>query len=206
MASKLTPKQEAFIREYLRTGSGIEAYKRAYNAEGMVANSIYREACLLLQHPKVAQRLGVAQAKLEAKTEKVLDNLAVTKERIISELAKIGFSNMMDYIKPQDDGTAYIDLSKLSRDTAAAISEVTIDQYTEGEGDEARPVKKVKFKLLDKRAALVDLGKHMGMFVERREVGVPGDFDEKTDEQLAHEIATEAEDMGLVFHGSKSIN
>lgn len=31
--------------------------------------------------------------------------------------------------------------------------------------------KRVKFKLMDKRAALVDIGKHLGMFVERKLLG-----------------------------------
>jgi hypothetical protein len=34
----------------------------------------------------------------------------------------------------------------------------------DGRGENARAVKRVKFKLRDKRAALVDLGRHLGMF------------------------------------------
>jgi len=73
-------------------------------------------------------------------------------------------------MKTQPDGTAYVDLSDLDRDKAAAISEIVVDEYTEGKGDDARQVKRVRFKLHDKRAALLDIGKHLGMFRERVEV------------------------------------
>ena len=46
------------------------------------------------------------------------------------------------------------DLSTLTREQAAAVREVSVDD------------RKVRFKLYDKRAALVDLGKHLGAFKE----------------------------------------
>jgi hypothetical protein len=57
----------------------------------------------------------------------------------------------------------------LTRDQAAAIQDITIDEYTDGRGQDAQPVKRIKFKLRDKRAALVDLGKHLGMFKDLSE-------------------------------------
>jgi phage terminase small subunit len=36
-------------------------------------------------------------------------------------------------------------------------------------GEKARDVKRVKFRLADKRAALVDLGRHLGMFVNKHQ-------------------------------------
>ena len=65
---------------------------------------------------------------------------------------------------------AFVDLSELTREQAAAISEVTVEDYKDGRGEDARDVRKVKFKLSDKRSALVDIGKHLGMFVERKEL------------------------------------
>ncbi len=47
---------------------------------------------------------------------------------------------------------------------AAALQEVTVEDFTEGRGEDKRDVRRVKFKLYDKRAALVDLGRHLGMF------------------------------------------
>ena len=46
----------------------------------------------------------------------------------------------------------------LDRDKATAISEVVVDVVQDGKGEGADTVKRVRFKLADKRAALVDLG------------------------------------------------
>ena len=88
---------------------------------------------------------------------------------ILHELAKIGFSNMLDYVSITNGGDLITDFSALTKDQAAAISEVTIETYTEGRGEDAEEVKRVKFKLSDKRAALVDMGRHLGMFKDKIE-------------------------------------
>jgi len=66
-------------------------------------------------------------------------------------------------------GDPYLDFSALTRDQAAALQEVTVEDYVDGRGENAREVKRVRFKLADKRAALVDLGRHLGMFKDRVE-------------------------------------
>lgn len=45
--------------------------------------------------------------------------------------------------------------------------------------------------------ALELLGKELGMFVERREVGAPGEFDDKTPDELRDFVRSEAEALGL---------
>ena len=67
---------------------------------------------------------------------------------------------MLDYMKVQGSD-AIVDLSTLTCDQAAAIQEVTIEDYRDGRGADARDVRRVKVKLSDKRAALVDMGKHL---------------------------------------------
>lgn len=80
----------------------------------------------------------------------------------------LGFSNMGDYIRVNGDGLPYVDLSEITRRQSAAIKEVTVDSYVENKGtEEEREVKRVKLTLHDKRAALVDLGKHLGGFKEQ---------------------------------------
>jgi hypothetical protein len=46
----------------------------------------------------------------------------------------------------------------------AAVQEITVEEYVNGRGEDARVVRRTKFKLHDKRAALVDLGRHVGLF------------------------------------------
>lgn len=81
---------------------------------------------------------------------------------IEDELRTIAFANMKNYLKATEEGEPALHFGGLSSDQTAALSEVTIDTYTEGRGDDARTVKRVKFKLHDKKGALTDLLKHKG--------------------------------------------
>jgi phage terminase small subunit len=160
----LTPKQKCFVQEYLIDLNATQAAIRAGYSEH-TAKQIGTEN---LSKPAIADAIAAAQAKQSKRTE-------VTADRVVAELAKLGFANMADYMRGHPDGDPYLDFSSLTRDQAAALQEVTVDRYTEGGGEDAREVKRVKFRLADKRAALVDLGKHLGIFKpERIEVSGPG--------------------------------
>jgi len=62
MATNLTPKQEAFVQAYLTTGNASEAYRLAYDAEGMASASINVQASKMLATPKIALRVQELQA------------------------------------------------------------------------------------------------------------------------------------------------
>ena len=53
----LTAKQELFAQKIAEGMSQADAYRSAYNTNRMSDNAIYREASLLYDNPKVAQRL-----------------------------------------------------------------------------------------------------------------------------------------------------
>lgn len=53
----LTAKQEAFVQNIIQGMSQADAYRSAYSTKNMSDNAIYREASILLDNPKVAQRL-----------------------------------------------------------------------------------------------------------------------------------------------------
>jgi phage terminase small subunit len=157
----LNDKQKRFVAEYLIDLNATQAAIRA----GYSAKTAHVQGSRLLSDVRVSALLTEKQTKLA-------DKLEVTAERVIRELALIGFANMLDYITTTDSGEAFVDLSKLTREQAAAITEVTSEVYMEGKGDEATPVKRTKFKLSDERAALVDLGKHLGLFKQEIEVTI----------------------------------
>ena len=77
--SKLTPKQENFCLAYLETGNASEAYRRAYDAGGMSMNALNREACLMLDNPKIAQRISELR-------EPILKRHAITVDDLLAEL------------------------------------------------------------------------------------------------------------------------
>lgn len=64
---KLTPKQAAFVRAYLKTGSPSQAYAQAYDVKRMSAKAIGVEAAKLLNHPGVSLATRVLHEKADAK-------------------------------------------------------------------------------------------------------------------------------------------
>ena len=168
MSKKKELRERRFAHEYVIDLNGEQAAIRA----GLAPKSAVVEASKLLRKPNV-------QAIIAELTKKKADALDLTAERVLRELMLMVFSNMQDYVNVQKDGFAYVDLSKLTREQAAAIQEITTDSYVadgeDGEGEEeGRVVTKVKFKLADKRGSLELLGKHLSLFADRTEVSGPG--------------------------------
>jgi phage terminase small subunit len=48
---------------------------------------------------------------------------------------------MLDYMKVGPDGDAVLDFSKLTRDHGAALIEVTVEDFKDGRGEDARDVR-----------------------------------------------------------------
>lgn len=63
----LTPKQEQFVQNIIEGMSQADAYRSAYDTKRMSDNAIYREASLLMNNPKVAQRLASITAQADKK-------------------------------------------------------------------------------------------------------------------------------------------
>jgi phage terminase small subunit len=153
-------RHEAFARAIVRGNSGRAAYGTAgYKAKGAVADAA---ASRLLRNVRVSAR--IAELKGVAAQASTIEAT-----RVLDELAKLAFANMADYMRVGPDGDPVLDFSKLTRDQAAALVEVTVEDYLDGRGEDARKVRRVRFKLADKRGALVDLGKHLGLFKDRVE-------------------------------------
>ncbi|MHB9105771.1 MAG: terminase small subunit [Armatimonadota bacterium] len=162
----LEQKQQRFCEEYLVDCNGTQAAIRA----GYSPKTAREQAARLLSKVNIQDEIARRREKLSKKVE-------ITAENVLRELALMAFSNMQDYITIKD-GAAYVDLSRMTREQAAAIQEVNTEHYYEpGESKDETPklVKKCKLKLSDKKANLELLGKHLGLF-EKRE------GDEETDE------------------------
>ena len=114
--------------------------------------------------------LGCGTLVLAPRPRLPAERVQVDADRVLRELYLIGFSNMADFGVAYEDGTATLDFSNMSRDQAAAIQEFVVDEYMDGRGEDARPVKRTRFKLADKKGALVDIGRHLGMFNDKLKV------------------------------------
>ena len=138
---------------------------RAAIAAGYTEKTAASQSSTLLRNPKVI-------ALLEKFGRAALDRFEIKRERVLGELARLGFSNMADYITIDDGGRASIDLSRLTRDQAAAIQEITVEETGEGKGKDRREVVRTKLKLANKRDALELLGRHLKLFEQEGQQGV----------------------------------
>lgn len=64
----LTAKQEEYAKNIVEGMNQADAYRSAYDAENMSDNAIYREASLLADNPKVAQRVKELRDELAKPT------------------------------------------------------------------------------------------------------------------------------------------
>jgi phage terminase small subunit len=155
----LTQRQKLFIAAYQANGgNATDAAKQA----GYSAHTARSQGQRLLTHVDIA-------AEIERGCQTRLKSYEVTADRVVAELAKIAFVNMFDYMRVGPHGDPTLDFSALTRDQAAALVEVTVEDFKDGRGEGGRVVRRVKFKLADKRGALVDLGRHLGLFADRHE-------------------------------------
>lgn len=159
----LNDKQRAFVDEYLIDMIGTQAAIRA----GYSKKSAHVQACDLLKHPKIQAALRHKMAEREKRTE-------ITADAVLSEMAKIGFANLRDFVKIDSEGDARPDFLETTYEQWAALGEVTSEVYMEGQGDDAQPVKRTKIKLGDKKGALTELGRHLGLWTDKTEISGPG--------------------------------
>lgn len=119
---------------------------------------------LALEHDTLA---AAKAGKLVADAQgKDLASLDITPAKVLEEIRRIGFANLGDFIEVQSDGSAVIDLTlaKERPDLMAAVSEIIVEEYTEGGGENARNVKRVKLKLHPKLPALEKLGEWLALW------------------------------------------
>ena len=140
--TKLTPKQQRFVDEYLVDLNATQAAIRA----GYSKKTAQTQSSRLLLNVMVQETLRKRQSKLQNKLE-------ITQERVLQELAAVAFANGTDFVKVVGAGSAIaIPTDELSPEKLPAIAAVKNNQFG------------VEIKLHDKVRALELLGKHLGTF------------------------------------------
>lgn len=148
----MTKKQKIFADEYLIDLNATRAAIRAgYSPD--TAGSIGAEN---LKKPEIKSRIDKAMAERSRRT-------GINQDRVLQELARIGFAKITDVVDPE---TAQIK-PDASDDDLACIQSIKIKPNEFGTEREV--------KLYDKKSALVDLGKHLGLFKDKLELN--GDMD-----------------------------
>lgn len=123
---------------------------------------------------KVFQRPDVA-AEVERRQKLAAKRADVSLDWIIERLKSIADANVGDLLDVYSDGSAKVNMSKLTPELRRALTNVVVDEYTEGRGEGAQKVKRVRISVADKLRALELLVKHLGLSKEK--IVVEGEID-----------------------------
>ena len=149
--AKLTAKQMRFVEEYLVDLNATAAATRA----GYSKKTAYSMGQRLLKNAEIQKALQKAMQDRQQRT-------GITQDRVLEELAAIGFAKATDYAQVEGDTVTIRPTGELTAGQAAAIAGIEAGRYG------------IRLKLHDKARALELLGKHLGMY-EGNDAGAPGE-------------------------------
>lgn len=158
MIHPLNHMQWRFVQEYFIDLNVTQAALRA----GYSRRTARVAGARLLTRADVQEAIEERRRHLNAKT-------LVTQEAVIHEMALLGFADMRNYVTLRADGEMVLDWSHMPPEATKAIAEITQEEYLEGKGEEARTVRKTKFKLHDKKSALDSLAARLWPAIQHSE-------------------------------------
>lgn len=146
----MTPKQAAFVQQYLVDKNATQAAIRAgYSAK--TASAIGEEN---LRKPEI-------RAAIESAMSDIAAELGITAKRVLQERSRLAFFDVRKMFR--DDGSP-IPVNELDADTAAAIAALEVAEIWEGSGEDRRFVGYLKkYKLASKDPSLASLEKYFGL-------------------------------------------
>ena len=154
----LTPKQQRFVEEYLVDLNATQAAIRS----GYSKKTAHEIGNQNLRKLLIKEAITEARAKLSQRTE-------ITQDMVMAEFAKIGFADIRRMFS--EDG-ALKQVASLTADEAASIAAIeVVTKVIPGKDGEPADVEYVhKIRSWDKVAALTQMGRRLGMFVDKTEV------------------------------------
>jgi len=151
----LSEQKKRFINRYFETLNGKQSAIYAGYSEATAKQIAYN----ILQEPEVEDYLEELRGKSEQKH-------SISKDRWLSEIEAIGFSNIQDFIS---QGNTVKDISMLPEEKAKAVGSIkkTVTEFDGGSKST------VEFKLHDKLNALDKIGRHFGYFEKDNDQSKP---------------------------------
>lgn len=148
MAGTLSPKQQAFVDQYLVDLNATQAYLRAgYRCSEETAR---RNGHKLLTNTDIQAFVAERMADRAKRTE-------IDQDRVVLEIARLAFSD----VRKLFDGNRLKRMDEIDDATAAAISSVKVSTRQVGEGEVEHVA---EIKLWPKTPAIEMAGKHVGLF------------------------------------------
>nr|DAM07024.1 MAG TPA: Terminase small subunit [Caudoviricetes sp.] len=161
--AKLTPNQKIFIDEYLIDLNATRAYKVAYK-NCKKDETARTNSSRLLTNANIKNHIQERMKEREKRTE-------ITQDKVLKELAKIGFSDITDFVEIEKKGVFVAVKIKatedIPKDKIGAIAGIK-------EGANG-----IEIKTNDKVKALELIGRHLGMFSDKLELS--GEVNTNTD-------------------------
>ncbi len=146
----MTPKQAAFVQQYLVDKNATQAAIRA----GFSAKTASSAGERLLRNVEVC-------AAIERGMADIAGRLGITAERVLQERSRLAFFDVRRLFR--DDGSP-VPVNELDADTAAAIAGLEVAEIWEGSGEDRRFVGYLKkYKLASKDPSLASLEKYFGL-------------------------------------------
>lgn len=143
--SKLSTKQQRFIEEYLidlnATQAAIRAGYSPQTAAVIGAENLIK--------PNIHDAISRAMAERSKRT-------GINADRVLTEMAKIGFANIVDVADIAEASLR----GDANRDDTAAIASIKVKRIPTEDGE----IVEREIKMYDKTKALIELGKHVGLF------------------------------------------
>lgn len=139
--NKLTEKQKAFVNEYLIDLNATQAAIRA----GYSKKNADKIASQLLGKTRVSEEIKKVMAKREKRTE-------ITQDRVLKELAIIGFAKVTDYVSVQNGTVIIKNTADIDEEKLSAIAGIKENQFG------------IEVKIHDKVKSLELIGEHLGMW------------------------------------------
>jgi hypothetical protein len=186
------PRWEKFCRAYVRgptAGNAAASYAAAGFAGGGT-DTARSGASRFLTVRVVRRRIAELQAEImavdDAAFAKTAEQIGLSGSAILDQLRRMGFASIHDCLGRDETGAIVVDLARMDREAAAGIAELTITER--GEGPDR--MRQIRIRLCDRVAPLIHLGKHFGLFIDKkgRSHGYAGshgeDLADLTDDEL----------------------
>lgn len=161
---QLSPDHQRFVDEYITDFNGTKAYLRVPGVNCTERAAAVTAARLLGK----ANTQRAIQERIDA--SRVRTGLEITKDRILQEVARLAFVDIRKLYR--DDGSMKLP-HELDDDTAAALWGLDVTEEFAGSGSDRVLIGHTKkVKLYDKKGNLELLMKHLGILVDKVDIGV----------------------------------
>ena len=161
---QLDARERRFVEEYLIDLDPKRAALTAGYSRSMAASKAYQ---WVSNGNEIKPHVHAAiQKEQDARSKRT----GVTIDRVLTELAAIGFADMGTYLDLAGGIVEQRNWANLPEGATKVIQEITQEEHTGGRGHDTGEVRRTKFKLYSKLDALEKIARHLGMFTEKLKI------------------------------------